>query len=215
MEILEIKTQLTIRNVLAYYGMNTGKKYIRCPFHQSENDKDKKMSMVVNDKTNTVYCFSSKCRCGKKAIDAIDFILHKETTDKHGALLKATQLIEEGFIGVVGSNQSAVDSKAEVHKTAIQNTADSGQLTVVTQHKYLYATEAVNYYILGGLPKTLDSLKVTLQINNTQQKTDYSYRTKVDLYEYKQVEKTAKEIAEKLNLHQNEVERDLMKLADC
>lgn len=211
MEITEIKKQLTIRNVLAYYGINTGKKYIYCPFHQSESEKDKKQSMVINDKTNTVYCFSSKCKCGMKAIDVIDFILHKENTDKYGALLKATQLIEQGYIGAVDSLQEN-SLQNETEKTL--SLSPSLSLSVITQHKLQYETETIIYFILGGLPKTLDSLKVTLQINNKQEKTDYSYRTKCDLYEYKQVEKTSKEIAEKLNVNANEVERDLMKLAD-
>jgi energy-coupling factor transporter ATP-binding protein EcfA2 len=209
MEIVEIKSKLTIRNVLSYYGINTGKKYILCPFHQTNDDK--KLGMVVNDKSNTVYCFSSKCKCGMKAIDVIDFILHKENIDKHGALTKATELIEQGYITKVDSLQeNSLQNKNE----KILSLSPSLSLSVITQHKLQYETETIIYFILGGLPKTLDSLKVTLQINNKQEKTDYSYRTKVDLYEYKQVEKTAKEIAEKLNLHQSEVERDLMKLAD-
>jgi len=203
MEILEIKKQLTIRNVLSYYSINTGKKYIHCPFHQTEADK--KMSMVVNDKTNTVYCFSSKCKCGMKAIDVIDFVLYKENTDKHGALLKATELIEQGFISVV--------EKGNI-KTITEKNLEPNKLKKLSEHKFSYETDTLIYFILGGLPKTLDSLKVTLQINNKQERTDYSYRTKTDLYEYKQVEKTSKEIAEKLNINANEVEKDLMRLAD-
>ena len=129
MEIVEIKNKLTIRNVLHYYGITSTKKYIHCQFHQSESDK--KLGMVVNDKTNTVYCFSSKCKCGMKAIDVIDFILYQENTDKHGALLKATQLIEQGYITRVDSLQNETEK------------ALSLSLNVITQHKLQYETETI------------------------------------------------------------------------
>jgi len=48
--------------------------------------------MQVYPETNTVYCFSSNCKSHGKAIDQIDFIMHKENCTKHEAILKAKEL---------------------------------------------------------------------------------------------------------------------------
>lgn len=90
MEITEIKSRLSIAAVLAHYGIKADKNArICCPFHD-----DKTPSMQVYEKTGTVYCFSGNCKTHGKALDVIDFILHKEGINKHEALKKATELIE-------------------------------------------------------------------------------------------------------------------------
>ncbi len=49
--------------------------------------------MQVYAETNTVFCFSSNCKLQGKAIDQIDFILHKEGLTKHEAIEKAKTLL--------------------------------------------------------------------------------------------------------------------------
>lgn len=89
MEITEIKQQLTMSNVLHYYGLKTDKQSrINCPFHE-----DKTPSMQVYYKTQTAYCFSSNCKTHGKAMDVIDFIMHKENTTKAEAINKAKELL--------------------------------------------------------------------------------------------------------------------------
>jgi len=89
MEIQEIKSQLTIANVLHYYGLKADKSNrICCPFHE-----DKTPSMQVYYKTQTCYCFSSNCKTHGKSIDVIDFILHKENCTKHEAIKKAQEIL--------------------------------------------------------------------------------------------------------------------------
>ena len=89
MEINEIKERLTILAVLQHYGLRPDRnKRINCPFHN-----DKTPSMQVYPETGTVFCFSSNCSLHGKAIDQIDFIMHKETIDKHAAILKAKALL--------------------------------------------------------------------------------------------------------------------------
>ena len=89
MEIAEIKQELTIAQVLDHYGLQADRnKMLRCPFHD-----DKTPSMQVYPETNTVFCFSSNCKLHGKAIDQIDFILHKENVTKHEAILKAQSLL--------------------------------------------------------------------------------------------------------------------------
>ena len=88
MDIAQIKEQLTIGQVLDHYSFRADKNsMLCCPFHN-----DKTPSMQVYPDTNTVYCFSSKCKLHGKAIDVIDFILHQEGISKHEAIVKAKEL---------------------------------------------------------------------------------------------------------------------------
>jgi len=74
MEIQEIKTRLSIAQVLAHYNMKADKNArMCCPFHD-----DKTPSMQVYEKTNTVYCFSGNCKTHGHSLDVIDFIMHQE-----------------------------------------------------------------------------------------------------------------------------------------
>lgn len=89
MEIQEIKARLSLAQVLDYYGLKPDKHgKLNCPFHE-----DKTPSFQVYHKTHTCYCFSSNCPTNGKSLDVIDFIMHKEKTDKHNAILKAQSLI--------------------------------------------------------------------------------------------------------------------------
>jgi len=89
MEISDIKNSLSIIKILSTYSLTPDRnKRINCPFHD-----DKTPSMQVYPDTNTVYCFSSNCKLHGKAIDQIDFIMHKENCTKHEAILKAKELL--------------------------------------------------------------------------------------------------------------------------
>lgn len=97
MEIQEIKSRLSIGEVLSHYGLQPNRnKMLCCPFHP-----DKTPSMQVYPETNTVHCFSGNCPQTGKAIDQIDFILHKEKCTKHEAITKAKKLIGETIIETV------------------------------------------------------------------------------------------------------------------
>ncbi|MFY0256476.1 toprim domain-containing protein [Chitinophaga sp. 30R24] len=50
-------------------------------------------SLQVYYKTHTCYCFSSNCKTHGKALDVIDFVMHKESCSKHEAIEKCKQLI--------------------------------------------------------------------------------------------------------------------------
>lgn len=89
MEIPEIKAQLSLVQVLDYYGLKPDKHgKMNCPFHE-----DKTPSFQVYWKTHTCYCFSSNCPTNGKSLDVIDFIMHKEKVSKHEAIVKAQSLI--------------------------------------------------------------------------------------------------------------------------
>jgi DNA primase len=89
MEITAIKSRLTLATVLSYYSLKPDKNLrLNCPFHE-----DKTPSLQVYYKTHTAYCFSSNCKTHGKSLDVIDFVLHKENTDKHNAILKCVEII--------------------------------------------------------------------------------------------------------------------------
>ena len=93
--------------------------------------------------------------------------------------------------------------------TAPVNNTPKNELNVINPYNILYTGTAALYSIKGGqwLKQPLEVLKIALQIINTQTKHDY--RTKADLYEYKQVHALALLVAEKLSLRADNVEKDL------
>jgi DNA primase len=95
------------------------------------------------------------------------------------------------------------------------NTSTNQQLNTTNPNKLIYATPTAIYHILGGLGKGHDSMKATLVIENPGKANGIGkYRTKLDLYEHKQVEKTAREAGELLNLRSDLLEIDLYGLTD-
>jgi len=92
MEIQEIKSKLTLAVVLNYYHLKPDKNLrLCCPFHE-----DKTPSLQLYYKTHTCFCFSSNCKTHGKAMDVIDFIMHKESCTKHEAIMKAKEMIGGG-----------------------------------------------------------------------------------------------------------------------
>ena len=89
MTIEEIKSKLTLSQVLHYYHLKPDKNLrLNCPFHE-----DKTPSLQVYYKTHTAYCFSTNCKTHGKSLDVIDFIMHKENVTKHEAIMKAKEMI--------------------------------------------------------------------------------------------------------------------------
>ena len=100
MEIQEIKSKLTISEVIKHYGLKADKQNrLKCPFHD-----DKTPSLQLYYKTQTAFCFSTNCTTHGKAIDVIDFILYYEKCTKHEAIKKAIAIIG-------GENKTAAPTK--------------------------------------------------------------------------------------------------------
>ena len=76
----------------------------------------------------------------------------------------------------------------------------------------IYHGQAANYTIKGLIKSQLDSLKITLFIEHPQSKR--KSRSKVDQYEDKQVERTAREASEKLELRADLIILDIEHLTD-
>jgi DNA primase len=86
LEIKEIKSRLSILEVLANYGLKPDKNdHLKCPFHP-----DKTPSLQVYPKTNTYCCISSNCQAGTGG--AIQFIELYVKCSKYEVLVKASQV---------------------------------------------------------------------------------------------------------------------------
>src|SRR5690554_4804754 len=73
-EIPDIKSKLTIQEVLHHYNLSPDRNNrLCCPFHP-----DKTPSLQIYPKTDTAYCFSSNCKTHGKSLDVIDFVMFKE-----------------------------------------------------------------------------------------------------------------------------------------
>jgi DNA primase catalytic core len=100
--------------------------------------------------------------------------------------------------------------KAEPIKTGTQEI--TGTIDTTNPYKITYQTTTANYYVKGGLRNEPDSLRVSLDIEHPQ--TKRKSRSKLDLYEDKQIEKIAREASEKLNLRSDLIQLDLEILTD-
>lgn len=110
---------------------------------------------------------------------------------------------------------STETTSSENKKEAVQQEIlpkPASALNTSNPYKISYVTETAVYHIKGGLTKALDSMKVTLEIENPE--TARKSRTKPDLYEDKQVEKVSREAGEKLGLRADLIEQDLNHLTD-
>jgi DNA primase len=83
MEIKDIKSKLTLEQVLTNYNLKPKNNMLRCPFHE-----DQTASLQVNYQQNKYKCHA----CDKKG-DVIQFVQDYEKLSKHEALVKCASLI--------------------------------------------------------------------------------------------------------------------------
>ncbi len=135
MEITEIKSRLTLDQVLRTYSFTPDRNHrLRCPWHD-----DKTPSLQIYPKTNTWTCFSSNCNAGSG--DQIDFIMRYEKITKHEALVKAKAMIDPSYA-----------SKTQLSTVAILTKYYQGSLHAMQRSKkaQVYSNErGLNYEQLG------------------------------------------------------------------
>lgn len=93
-----------------------------------------------------------------------------------------------------------------------QQATTSKELDTTNPNKIIYETHTARYIVKGGLPKQLDKMLISLDIQHLE--TGLKYRCRLDLYEEKQTRKESREVAEKLNLRSDLIENDLSNLCD-
>lgn len=86
MEIPQIKSRLTLKEILHHYNLHPKNGMLLCPFHE-----DKNASLQVNLEKNFYKCHA----CGKSG-DVIQFVQDYEKLTKHQALKKCTSMIAPG-----------------------------------------------------------------------------------------------------------------------
>jgi DNA primase len=79
-------------------------------------------------------------------------------------------------------------------------------------HRFLYRTATANYHIKGDLQGNFESLRVSLDIEHPI--NGRKSRSKVDLYEDKQVDKLSRDASDKLGLRADMVQLDLEALTN-
>jgi DNA primase len=100
MQIQEIKTKLSLEEILQHYNLPIDKnKMLLCPFHE-----DKTASLQVNLQKNLYKCHA----CGKKG-DVIQFVQDYENLNKHEALVKCTSLIDNGKLKIENSEPTTIN----------------------------------------------------------------------------------------------------------
>lgn len=138
MEISDIKQRLSIKEVLAHYGLEADKNQrLCCPFHN-----DHTPSMQVYAETGTVYCFSSKCTQGGKAIDQIDFIMYKENINKHEAIKRAGAMLN----GATDTSTQVKKHKTPTHPsptTSIPSAVPSEERMAIVAKIYAYFRKGI------------------------------------------------------------------------
>lgn len=97
-------------------------------------------------------------------------------------------------------------NRDEEKKPEIKSTTNP-QFDTTNPLKLTYRTVTANYYVKGGLRNEVDSMRVSLDIEHPQ--NHRKSRSKLDLYEDKQVERIAREAAEKLQLRSDLITLDL------
>jgi DNA primase catalytic core len=115
MEIKDIKSKLSILDVLSSYNLKADRNNrVCCPWHN-----DKAPSLQVYPKTNTWTCFSSNCNAGSG--DQIEMIQRMEKCTKHEALIKATELAGGSVTTDKGIKASSLLSRTAVITKYYQN----------------------------------------------------------------------------------------------
>lgn len=152
-------------------------------------------------------------------------ISHVETPDSHDVNSLYTSHEKEIFTHLLQSRKPLSFSTESVltEKTSTEkknepvpdNPPPSSKLDTSNPYNILYKGEIARYSIRGGVRSDMDSLKVSIVIESLKQAGPYmKYRNKVDLYENRQVEKIAREAADKLDVRADLVELDMHHLTD-
>jgi DNA primase len=106
----------------------------------------------------------------------------------------------------------SIEEKGSGTSKALQAAQSQSPLNTEQPNKITYTTQTARYIVKGSLPKTFDRMTISLDVQHLE--TAIKYRTRLDLYEEKQVRKEAREAAEKLELRSDQVENDLSQLTD-
>jgi DNA primase len=104
----------------------------------------------------------------------------------------------------------SIEKSAPVQEKTTPTTSSTVYKLEIFPHRFLYRTATANYHIKGDLQGNFESLRVSLDIEHPT--NGRKSRSKVDLYEDKQVEKLSRDAGEKLALRADLIQLDLEEL---
>ncbi|MBK7883865.1 MAG: hypothetical protein IPJ81_08700 [Chitinophagaceae bacterium] len=222
MQIPQIKTLLTITELLNYLGIPTkktvAKSYsIRCPFHEEKNKLKKNMSVYPGD--NTVYCFSTKCKTHPHSQDVIGVVKHYYNLGDHEAIMKSKQIIYELGKWPVDllnpfataneqqtNEQPAINHSMKTAEKKEEETEKQNPAIALTRNHYgqlCYISKHLQIHLLNEPEiKSLNSMRVGLLV----QKNPHVHacaairQGTIDLYHYEGLQKFIKKTAEQLTI---------------
>lgn len=99
------------------------------------------------------------------------------------------------------------DSYRDRDENKTTATPSNGYKLELFPHRFLYRTATANYHIKGDLQGNFESLRVSLDIEHPL--NGRKSRSKVDLYEDKQVDKLSRDASDKLDLRSDLIQLDL------
>jgi len=214
--LLQIEEITKEHEILALYGTN------------GLTDEHKKAIGDLKD-MQEIILFMDGDQAGREATKKHSETLHTlkpgirisfvETPDSHDVNSLYTSHEKEIFTHLLESRKSFSFSiekaSTEKKKESVPDKPSTSGLDTMNPYNLLYRGEVARYSIRGGLRSDMDSLKVSIVIESLKQAGPYmKYRNKVDLYENRQVEKIAREAADKLDVRADLVELDMHHLTD-
>lgn len=143
----------------------------------------------------------------------INSILQKSGSDKIIELLENRSVIKTSVQTVTAETPQT----EQVPRTGQVTTQlpEGSSLNTNNPYNIEYRGLTADYTIKGGLKKQLDSLKVSLRITTLSEPAEVmDYRTKLDLYENKQIESVSNAASERLKLRNDLIEKDLLRLTN-
>ncbi len=144
---------------------------------------------------------------GKEAI--LQLIEERQPCEMLATQITQGKPINKSFSSI---EDFSIEEKICHPSKVLQTARAQSPLNTEQPNKITYTTQTARYIVKGSLPKTFDRMTISLDVQHLE--TAIKYRTRLDLYEEKQVRKEAREAAEKLELRSDLIENDLSQLTD-
>ena len=192
-----IKSQANLNEIILFFdGDQAGK--------TATENHAKTLSEITKAKISTIQTPENQ---------DINSLFIKHGKDKIIELINKRELLfsTENFSTEKNISENHNNHKKSASKNPCQSVKSVSSVFHTKEENNLkYKTTNATYSIKGGLRNDLESLKVTLVIENEYRKS----RNKLDLYEDKQIEKICREVSERLDIRADLLEIDIYKLTD-
>jgi len=195
-----IKELIELEEIILFFdGDNAGKEAInKYGKLLQELKPQSKISIVETPENEDI----NSLRQGHEA----EILIHLLNERKAFTEIKITEVKEIDF-------SFSTEEAVRTEKKPIENKKSenpSHHLNTDNPNNIFFNGIGANYTVKGGLKPQLDSLKIALQIINKETKQDY--RTKIDLYDYKQIQSTADTVSDIIQVRKDSIEKDLQLL---